>query len=85
MGGQLKWLPPNVVATPVQSPAKRGDLPVFSSSGVIPFAPRPGSGVGGAVIGGRGGGGVAEGRDSGGEGDGRDGEKGREVPESPHY
>ncbi|KAL2196879.1 hypothetical protein P885DRAFT_60886 [Corynascus similis CBS 632.67] len=38
---QLQWLPPNVCATPVQSPVKREDLPVFSSTGVIPFAPRP--------------------------------------------
>ena len=41
---QLHWLPPNVCATPVQSPApavKRGMLPVFGSTGVIPFAPRP--------------------------------------------
>ncbi|KAG7287119.1 hypothetical protein NEMBOFW57_006624 [Staphylotrichum longicolle] len=42
----LQWLPPNVCATPppplVQSPAsRRGDLPVFSATGVIPFAPRP--------------------------------------------
>jgi histone deacetylase HOS3 len=35
----LQWLPPNVSATPVQSPVKRGDLPVFTSTGVIPFAP----------------------------------------------
>jgi histone deacetylase HOS3 len=76
-GGQqqhthLQWLPPNVVATPLQSPAKRADLPVFSSEGVIPFAPRPGAGAagGGGVVGGGGGeGGVEE----------------REVPESPHY
>ncbi len=44
---QLHWLPPNVCATPVQSPApsaaKRNALPVFGSTGVIPFAPRPGA------------------------------------------
>ncbi|KAK4125904.1 Arginase/deacetylase [Parathielavia appendiculata] len=39
----LQWLPPNVCATPIQglSPVKRGDLPVFTSTGVIPFAPSP--------------------------------------------
>ncbi|SPQ25274.1 153714ee-6098-439e-a2fb-1ad2499ae5df [Thermothielavioides terrestris] len=36
----LQWLPPNVSATPLQSPAKRADLPVFTSTSVIPFAPR---------------------------------------------
>ncbi|KAL2131124.1 hypothetical protein VTI74DRAFT_5535 [Chaetomium olivicolor] len=47
MGQQhhLQWLPPNVIATPAQSPVKRGDLPVFTSTGAIPFAPRPGSGA----------------------------------------
>ncbi|KFY07185.1 hypothetical protein V492_07371 [Pseudogymnoascus sp. VKM F-4246] len=34
---RLKWLEPNT-ATPGPSPAKRGDLPVFSSTGAIPFA-----------------------------------------------
>ncbi|KFY02197.1 hypothetical protein O988_02326 [Pseudogymnoascus sp. VKM F-3808] len=34
---KLKWLEPNT-ATPGISPAKKGDLPVFSSTGVIPFA-----------------------------------------------
>ncbi|KAL2021100.1 hypothetical protein VTK56DRAFT_7519 [Thermocarpiscus australiensis] len=34
-----QWLPPNVSATPLASPVGRGDLPVFSSTGVIPFAP----------------------------------------------
>lgn len=33
---KLKWLEPNT-ATPSISPAKRGDLPVFSSTGIIPF------------------------------------------------
>ncbi|KAH6855824.1 hypothetical protein B0I37DRAFT_63595 [Chaetomium sp. MPI-CAGE-AT-0009] len=51
----LQWLPPNVCATPVPSPVRRGDLPVFSSTGVIPFGPRPGEG--GADAGGGGGGG----------------------------
>ncbi|KAK4035420.1 hypothetical protein C8A01DRAFT_17900 [Parachaetomium inaequale] len=64
----LQWLPPNVCATPVQSPAKRGDLPVFSSTGVIPFGPRP----------------AAQARVGGGDGPGGDGRDGREVPESPH-
>jgi histone deacetylase HOS3 len=32
----LMWLPPNNAGTP--SPMKRGDLPVFSATGVIPFA-----------------------------------------------
>ncbi|EAQ87343.1 hypothetical protein CHGG_03962 [Chaetomium globosum CBS 148.51] len=41
----LQWLPPNVCATPVPSSVRRGDLPVFSSTGVIPFGPRPGAGV----------------------------------------
>ncbi|KAK4660909.1 histone deacetylase [Podospora pseudocomata] len=38
----LQWLPPNV-ATPVSAmaPMKRGDLPVFSSTGAIPFSPGP--------------------------------------------
>jgi histone deacetylase HOS3 len=38
---QLQWLPPNVSATPVQSPARREDLPVFTSTSVIPFAMGP--------------------------------------------
>ena len=46
---QLHWLPPNVCATPVQSPTpsavKRNMLPVFGSTGVIPFAPRPVTGT----------------------------------------
>ncbi|KAK4143325.1 uncharacterized protein C8A04DRAFT_12431 [Dichotomopilus funicola] len=38
---QFQWLPPNSFTTPVPSPARsKGDLPVFSSTGVIPFAPR---------------------------------------------
>ncbi|KAL2190224.1 Arginase/deacetylase [Thermothelomyces heterothallicus CBS 203.75] len=40
---QLQWLPPNVSATPAPSPIKKKDLPVFSSTGFIPFAPRPGT------------------------------------------
>ncbi|KAK0668698.1 hypothetical protein QBC41DRAFT_321302 [Cercophora samala] len=38
----LQWLPPNVT-TPLSTitPMKRGDLPVFSSTGVIPFSPGP--------------------------------------------
>ncbi|KAK0712167.1 hypothetical protein B0T21DRAFT_387178 [Apiosordaria backusii] len=38
----LQWLPPNV-STPLSTmtPMKRGDLPVFSSTGVIPFSPGP--------------------------------------------
>ncbi|KAK4199445.1 hypothetical protein QBC40DRAFT_281980 [Triangularia verruculosa] len=38
----LQWLPPNV-STPLStmSPMKGGDLPVFSSTGVIPFSPGP--------------------------------------------
>ncbi|KAK4240877.1 hypothetical protein C8A03DRAFT_30953 [Achaetomium macrosporum] len=48
----LQWLPPNVSATPVESPARREDLPVFTSTGVIPFAPT----AGGAVARGSGGG-----------------------------
>jgi len=31
----LKWLPPNTTTTP--SPMKRGELPVFTSTGAIPF------------------------------------------------
>lgn len=34
----LQWMPPNVAGTPAVSPVKRGDLPVFTSTGVIPFA-----------------------------------------------
>ncbi|KAH8911324.1 Arginase/deacetylase [Coniochaeta sp. PMI_546] len=37
----LQWLPPNS-ATPVPTPARR-ELPVFTSTSAIPFAPRPGS------------------------------------------
>ncbi|KAK4100233.1 Arginase/deacetylase [Parathielavia hyrcaniae] len=81
----LQWLPPNVCATPVQgalaSPVvvKRAGLPVFTSTGVIPFAPSPspspvkgefrsGAGMGmgtgeGEVGGGGGGGGGFEKRD----------------------
>lgn len=33
----LKWLPPNVSATP--TPMKRSDLPVFTATSAIPFAP----------------------------------------------
>ncbi|KAL2153797.1 hypothetical protein VTH82DRAFT_4952 [Thermothelomyces myriococcoides] len=35
---QLQGLPLNVSATPVPSPIKKEDLPVFSSTGFIPFA-----------------------------------------------
>lgn len=37
----LKWMEPNVPGTPVPAPTpiKREDLPVFSSTGVIPFSP----------------------------------------------
>ncbi|GAB1316599.1 histone deacetylase [Madurella fahalii] len=34
----LQWMPPNIAGTPVVSPVKKGDLPVFTSTGVIPFA-----------------------------------------------
>lgn len=34
----LQWLPPN---TGTPSPMKRGDLPVFTSTGAIPFGVRP--------------------------------------------
>ncbi|KAK4155431.1 hypothetical protein C8A00DRAFT_13547 [Chaetomidium leptoderma] len=73
----LQWLPPNVCATPVQqqlSPAaaRRGDLPVFSSTGVIPFAPRAVQPVTG-------------GEKGDGDGKGGGGREMREVPESPHY
>jgi histone deacetylase HOS3 len=39
----LQWMPPSLsgAGTPVVSPVKRDDLPVFSSTGVIPFAPSP--------------------------------------------
>ncbi|OIW28498.1 Arginase/deacetylase [Coniochaeta ligniaria NRRL 30616] len=37
----LQWLPPNS-ATPAPTPARR-ELPVFTSTSAIPFAPRPGS------------------------------------------
>ena len=72
----LQWLPPNVCATPVQSPAKRGDLPVFSSTGVIPFGPRP-------TTQGQARGGDAEVSSGDGVGGGEGGDR-REVPESPH-
>lgn len=79
---QLQWLPPNVCATPMQSPTKRGDLPVFTSTGVIPFAPAanvPAHGHG------------QSGEENGSEREGgemRDGKgAGTQelVPESPHY
>ena len=37
----LRWMEPNVPGTPtaVPTPMKREDLPVFSSTGVIPFSP----------------------------------------------
>lgn len=38
----LKWLPPN---TSTPSPMKRGDLPVFSATGAIPFAVAPSNGL----------------------------------------
>jgi histone deacetylase HOS3 len=37
----LQWLPPNS-STPAPTPARR-ELPVFTSTSAIPFAPRPGS------------------------------------------
>jgi histone deacetylase HOS3 len=41
----LKWLPPNT-ATPSGTPMKRADLPVWSSTGMIPFAgSKPNGGV----------------------------------------
>lgn len=42
----LQWMPPNVAGTPAASPVKRADLPVFTSTGVIPFAAGPGTGAG---------------------------------------
>jgi histone deacetylase HOS3 len=38
----LQWLPPNT-STPAPAPTKR-ELPVFTSTSAIPFAPRPGAG-----------------------------------------
>lgn len=35
----IRWLPANTMNTP--SPMKRGELPVFTSGSVIPFAPNP--------------------------------------------
>lgn len=55
---QLQWLPPNTDTPPMlsgrpMSPAsKRQDLPVFTASGMIPFAPNPNGAAGtGAVAG----------------------------------
>ncbi|KAK3939849.1 hypothetical protein QBC46DRAFT_459376 [Diplogelasinospora grovesii] len=36
----LQWLPPNIVATPMAAtPMRRTDLPVFTATSAIPFAP----------------------------------------------
>ncbi|KAK3307465.1 uncharacterized protein B0T15DRAFT_394603 [Chaetomium strumarium] len=59
---QLQWLPPNVSATPVQSPARRENLPVFTSTSVIPFAMGPTAR--GAGVNGRAGEGGTKGADS---------------------
>ncbi|KAH6677901.1 histone deacetylase [Plectosphaerella plurivora] len=42
----LKWLPPNTTATPAGM--RRTDLPVFTATSAIPFAPRGAPGQGGA-------------------------------------
>lgn len=42
----LKWLPPNTAATPAAM--RRTDLPVFTATSAIPFAPRSASEQGGA-------------------------------------
>jgi histone deacetylase HOS3 len=45
-GSTLTWLPPNTAATPAAM--RRTDLPVFTATSAIPFAPRGPSGQGGA-------------------------------------